>query len=719
MSQLWQAAWIWAFGAAASIVFARRPRWANACGAAGLAAGCLWALPLPLSVLTGAVRFGAEAGPSPWPLGAMWVELTPLAAWLSTALLGLGAVVALQFWAWRAANIDRGVELSWNRWLLTTGAVAGSAATIVAHDALFRLWGVGMLFGSIHLLSHESSVVVGHVDRLDAPFRAAGSKSAARMIVCFWAIAMGVIASQGVGPFRDAADASTFPLSWAFWLVWAGALGMLWPPGDAWGDAASPSRDPRVPAALEIEALRVVTLDFALTSLMLTHWPQADGVQSTCGTIAMLLGVGLVAQGVWASLRVPGWDAAVSQRRRLERGLLLVALGVATSARSTQHSSVSALCLAGLLIQCWAGSAGIAAVALTGEAIRRATGTADPNRWGGLMRTTPLTATACLMSVWALSGAPLSAGFAGQFLMLSGVYEELSGLTSAMKVVVALAAGVAILGMVVSAAASLSQVMTGLLGEPRSVAAARAHDAAISNQWPIWLLIAGLLVLPFASVALAFGAAGAVDQLMPGGSSASRDQTTYVIFQNLVLMESVLQASLFVGLWGLLLLWARMRRASPGTVARSTWTDGARRPIAAQRLASFEILAGMFPATLGAIFPRICSPTFDNRRATIRCSVAGEPCAAEAPEAPRPAIRETRSPSAFNAPISPGARAVADQASPIRDSSASRLRLIGEEAMAMILGRRLELGGTAVWWWPLALGIAWLLWRSGMGIARN
>ena len=204
-------------------------------------------------------------------------------------------------------------------------------------------------------------------------------------------------------------------------------------------------------------------------------------------------------------------------------GLIAIGLGMALAARGSDLPALAALALGGAMLH--ALNHGVAQTLATAcvDAAGRAAGTGALDRLGGLARAMPVTGACLLVAASSLATLPLSAGFAGFWLLLQAVIggPRLGGLAAQSGF--ALVAAAMALAAALGAAAMVRLTGIGFLGRPRSPRAAAAEDPGRLLRGALCGL-AGLAVLlglfPGAALALT---AGARRVLSAAGAQAGTD----------------------------------------------------------------------------------------------------------------------------------------------------------------------------------------------------
>ena len=186
-------------------------------------------------------------------------------------------------------------------------------------------------------------------------------------------------------------------------------------------------------------------------------------------------------------------------------GLVLIGVGAAGALAATGHHRLAALAMLAALFHLVNHSAFKGCLFLAAGAVERATGIRDLDRLGGLVHRLPATTALFGLGALSISALPPFNGFASEWLLIQSLLHGFASRSPA--TVVALLGGVAALALTggLTAAAFVKALGIGFLGQPRSPAAASAHEVAPS-------MVAGmaLLAVPCVLLGVAPGLAMAI-----------------------------------------------------------------------------------------------------------------------------------------------------------------------------------------------------------------
>jgi formate hydrogenlyase subunit 3/multisubunit Na+/H+ antiporter MnhD subunit len=252
-------------------------------------------------------------------------------------------------------------------------------------------------------------------------------------------------------------------------------------------------------------------------------------------------------------------------------GFIAAALGVALAARGADLPLLASLALGGAMLHALNHGVVQVLAVLAAGAAEQGAATATLDRLGGLARAMPRTSLCLLVAGASLACLPLSAGFAGLWVLLQTVIAgpRIGGLGLQLALTLVMAG----LGLVASlgAASVVRLAGIGFLGRPRSPRAAAAEDPARLTQITLYAL-AGLSLLlgllPGLALALtngarqALSAAGLQERTNWAGIDAVADMPGY-----LPLGVAALLIAAGVALWLLV-------RRLPGARLVAAWDGG-------------------------------------------------------------------------------------------------------------------------------------------------
>ena len=273
-------------------------------------------------------------------------------------------------------------------------------------------------------------------------------------------------------------------------------------------------------------------------------------------------------------------------------GLAAAGLGVALLARGADLPLLAALSLGGTLLLVLAQGPLVALLLLANAAIGLAAGTTALARLGGLLGRMPVAGACLLAAAASVARLPVSAGFAGGWMLAEALLQapRLGG--PWLGVVAAAAVAVLACGTALFAAAALRLVGTALLGRPRSPRGAAADDVAAPLRQVLVALAAALGVIgvaPPLALALAGPAVAQLSLAVPEGAASAawttsplRDAGMTSPLRDAGMMSPLRDGAGYAALplAGLVavaagsLAWVARRRMARGVVERPGWEGG-------------------------------------------------------------------------------------------------------------------------------------------------
>jgi formate hydrogenlyase subunit 3/multisubunit Na+/H+ antiporter MnhD subunit len=287
-------------------------------------------------------------------------------------------------------------------------------------------------------------------------------------------------------------------------------------------------------------------------------------------------------------------------------GLVLLGVGASGLFASTGHRVLALVALVAALLHVVFHAVFKGALFLSASSLQQATGLRDLDRLGGLVKRLPVSAPVFVVAGLAICALPPLCGFVSEWLLLQSMLHGLPSATTAVEVAMPL--GVAVLALTggLTAATFVKAIGIGLLGQPRSDAAATAVEVP-ATMW----LSAGLLavlcavfgIAPFLVIPAVVDAArrglgyGATHPLAHGwsvGLSGYRG----------LLAPGLLAAGLVVAVS----ITAGVRRLAQRGALRRTAAWGCGRELQTARM---QYTATSFAEPLVRVFDDVLAPTHD------------------------------------------------------------------------------------------------------------
>jgi formate hydrogenlyase subunit 3/multisubunit Na+/H+ antiporter MnhD subunit len=519
-------------------------------------AGCL------LAAALGALGGGRETLDFSWsvPFGDLALRLDPLAGvfLVPIAVVGsAGALYAPGYLRLRHAGAPIG------SWLAVFLVLLSSMVLVVvaAHTVLLlAAWEI-MTIASWYLLAthHEER----EVRAAGIGYLVAGHVSGAALLLFFVFLAVGGTWMIPAAPLAPAPGLPPAGLLFALALIGFGTKAAVvplhvWLP-DAHASAPSPV------SALMSGVL--ITLGFYGLARFL---PVTGLAPATSGLVLMALGTLGAVGGIVMALSQRDVKRILAYSTIENAGLMTLAIGAAFVASAAARPAVGALAWTAALLHIWNHAVSKSLLFLAAGAVAELAGSRDLERWGGLLRRLPILGTTLLVGAGALIGLPGTHGFASEWLLFLGLFQGSQELTGALRL--AMFGGVVALAFTAGTAlvCFVRLVGIGLLGHPRSAAAAGAVEPRnLFLAIPVAVLAGLCLALAALIGPLLALLARAVEDLAPGAE--------VTVIAGLAAPLPWL-AALLLGGAGLVFLhrvWVRRRRDVRRAV---TWDCGYARP---------------------------------------------------------------------------------------------------------------------------------------------
>jgi len=254
-------------------------------------------------------------------------------------------------------------------------------------------------------------------------------------------------------------------------------------------------------------------------------------------------------------------------------GIICIGMGLWLLGGSTGLAAVASMGLLGGLLHVWNHAIFKSLLFLGAGAVAHATGTRDIEQLGGLLKKMKRTGLAVLIASAAICGLPPLNGFVSEFLLYVGSFQAVAhgGTTQAAVAGLVVIGSLALMGGLAVACFTKAYGVV-FLGEGRSEAALRAHEAPTSMVLPMVVLAAlcaaiGLLG-PVVLTAVKVAASGL------GPASAGVADASGLLWR--VSLAGVILLSLAAGLW-----MVRRRLLAGRSVAQAgTWDCGYALPTA-------------------------------------------------------------------------------------------------------------------------------------------
>lgn len=480
----------------------------------------------------------------PWsiPTGAFELYLDPLAALFLVPILLLGALSALYGVGYLRGNSETTkVGVSWFYYNLLLAAMA---VVVMAHNALLFLiaWET-MALTSLMLVLFDNRRT--HVRRAGWIYMTATHLGAAFLLVLF-ALLGEKAGSFDFGAFTNAGAALPSTLAsvgFVFALIGFGSkAGFM--PIHIWLPEAHPAA-PSYASALMSGAM-IKTGIYGLLRV-LSFFGNPPVWWGWC-----LLTVGIVSGVLGVLFAVAQQDIKRLLAYSSVENIGIITIGIGLGYIGLAYGNPAAACLgfAGALLHVLNHAFFKGLLFLGAGSVLHATGTADMDHLGGLLKRMPITGVTFLIGSAAICGLPPLNGFISEFLIYLGAFKGVTSTPGALAV--ASACALAALALIGGLAAVCFTKVFGIvfLGEARSDHGRHAHEAHVGMLAPMTALAAGcILIGALAPWVITYGIFPAVRVLMYGvPESVQQHLAASVASLSWVIVMSVLLALLIITL---------------------------------------------------------------------------------------------------------------------------------------------------------------------------
>jgi hydrogenase-4 component B len=497
--------------AAAAALTGRSDRTVLRVGTAGCVISCLAGAAASLSALLSGQRASWRAAWS-LPVGELHVALDPLSSFFLVCVFvvsGLSAVYGRGYLEGYVGKRRLAPALFFFNVL-----AAAMALLVVARDGILFLlaWEV-LSLASYFLVTFENDRE--EVRRAGMTYLIASQLGVVFLFVLFALLARGTPAYD-FDVFAAAAPSAGLATA-GFWLalVGFGTKAGFWPV-HIWLPDAHPAAPSHVSALLSGVMIKmgIYSLLRALTFL----GPPPPWWGGVLIAVGVLSGIG----GVLHALAQHDLKRLLAYHSVENIGIIALGIGVGLVGQSHHAGAIAFLGYAGALLHVANHGLFKGVLFQAAGSVLHATGTRDIDSQGGLFRRMPSTASAFLVASVAICGLPPLNGFVSEWLIYMGAFRASAGLPRPWAI--ASLAAVPALALIGGLAAACFVKAFGVvfLGEPRTAAASRAHEAGLAMRAPMIvgsLLCLAIGVWPLAGLGLAAPAAMAqagISSVAPG-----------------------------------------------------------------------------------------------------------------------------------------------------------------------------------------------------------
>ena len=462
-----------------------RPRLSSCIGAGGTVLGCAVGMIPALEVLLQGTIQSLRCAWS-MPCGSFFIELDPLSAFFLLPVFLLSALAAVYGGQYLMKYKDTkrlGVA-----WFFYTLLVASMAMVCLARNAVLFLiaWEI-MALASFFLVAFENEKA--EVRRASWIYMVATHLGTACLLPMFLIFG----AHAGSLDFDRFAHSLPQPLaSICFILALIGfgtKAGII--PFHVWLPEAHPAAPSHVSALMSGIMIKTgiygIVRMLAFLGMPALWW----------GWLVLAIGIISGVLGVLFALAQHDLKGLLAYHSVENIGIIMMGLGVGLIGWSAGVPSVAILGMAGGLLHVVNHAMFKGLLFLGAGSVFQAAHTREIDHLGGLIKKMPYTGACFLIGAVAISGLPPLNGFLSEFLIYLGSLR--GAISMGADVAVPLIGAVAGLALIGGLAAACFTKAFGIvfLGEPRSQAAANAHESRPLMVAPMLLLAAGCLVAGF------------------------------------------------------------------------------------------------------------------------------------------------------------------------------------------------------------------------------
>ena len=312
------------------------------------------------------------------------------------------------------------------------------------------------------------------------------------------------------------------------------------------------------------------------------------------GWVMLAVGVGSGVLGVLWALAQHDIKRLLAYHSVENIGIIGIGIGIGALGAAYGHPGIAVLGYAGALLHTVNHALFKSLLFLGAGAVFAATGTRDMELLGGLAKRLPYTWVAFFIGATAIIGVPPLNGFVSEWLVYVGLFRAAQS-PEALRLAVLGVPSLALIGALALACfAKVSGVV--FLGQPRTAAAAGAHEVRPALRAPMFVLVAACVVL---GVAPAFGVVPVVNvaaALVRVAPNATEELMPVVRDSAWISASALLTLALLAVAW--LGRSALLRRRS--VRAEETWACGY--PLGTSRM---QYTASSFAAPLLSTFGRV------------------------------------------------------------------------------------------------------------------
>ena len=518
--------------------------------------------------------------PGPLPGLTLHLRLDPLAAFFLVPVYVIGAAGALygeRYWR-QDEHPENGRKLR----LCFGVLIAALAAVVLAGDGVAFLfaWEIMALAAFLLVTTEDERAEVRQAGWIYLVSTHVGTLALFALFALWWAVS-GSLELRPLSALaaRPGVASALFLLAFLGFGLKAGIVPMHF-----WLPPAHASAPSHVSALLSGVLLKIGIYGLLRILALLPAPPLAVGIgMLAIGAASALYGV-LFALGQHDVKRLLAYHSVENI------GIIVMGLGLALMGVSAKQPAWIALGIAGCLLHVWNHALFKALLFLAAGAVIHGVGTREIERFGGLARSMPRTASLFAIGAAAICGLPPLNGFVSELLIYVGLLRVDAEGHGGAASLAPLAAPVLAMAGALAIACFVKVFGAVFLGPARSDAAAHAHESPLVMllaMTPLALGCVGIGLLP----ALLMAALDPVVRAWAPLEAPLPSLGALVPWPELMAMNAALVASALAGA-----LWIRSRSLRKSTARSVTWDCGYARPSArmAYTASSFaDILVGL------------------------------------------------------------------------------------------------------------------------------
>lgn len=521
----------------------------------------------------------------PWqaPTQDLLLGLDPLSAFFLLPVLVLGALAAIYGRTYLLAY-KKSLGAAASAWCVLMAAMV--AVVIARSTVLFLVAWEAMTLASYVLVTFEHELA--EVRRAGFVYLVAAHVGEACLLAMFLlldqrAAGLGFDAFASMPAPAAGFSALIFVLAAVGFGIKAGFLPLhVWLPE---AHAAAPSH---VSALMSGVMIKLGLYGFLRVTTFLPH-------ASWWGPALMVLGLAGALWGISMALCQRDMKRVLAYSSVENMGIITLGVGLAFWRASKGDVFTAGLGACGALLHVWNHAAMKGLMFLSAGSVLHGSGSKDMEKLGGLMKRMPSTGVLMMVGAVAIAGLPPLGGFVSEWLIYLGLMGGNLAHTAGFDLAALFAVG--LLAFIGGLAALCFVRLIGivLLGEPRSQAAAHAHESTLGLLGPMVVLgsaVVGMAIIPDLLLRIFRPVAAQLFGAVVAGN--------FVHGQGSVHLLGLCNAAVWAGLGVATIVWLLLRRRPAPSV--ETWGGGyaaptARMQYSARSFSEFVSLR-LFPRSL-------------------------------------------------------------------------------------------------------------------------